>query len=260
MSRRFALTATPDQTAAFLGLAELEDFPARYNIAPTQPILMTVAGLPRPPGSNLTARQALLVRWGLIPAWVKDVSDFPLLFNARSEDVAEKASFRAAMRHRRALVPASGFYEWRKENPRKAGGQKGQAYWIAPKHGGVVAFAGLMETYAEPGGSEMDTGAILTVHANSDIAHIHDRMPVVIEREDFDRWLDCRTLEPRDVADLLRPARLDFFEAIPVSDLVDKVANTGPEIQERVVLKAGPKPDAAKRQMPGADDGQMTLF
>ncbi|TIL77318.1 MAG: SOS response-associated peptidase, partial [Mesorhizobium sp.] len=81
--------------------------------------------------------------------------------------------------------------------------------------------------------SEMDTGAILTVNANADIAHIHDRMPVVIDPQDFARWLDCRTLEPRDVADLLRPAQLDFFEAVPVSDLLNKVANTGPEIQER---------------------------
>ncbi len=104
MSRRFALTATPDQTAAFLGLAELEDFPARYNIAPTQPILMTVAGLPRPPGSNLPDRQAMLVRWGLIPAWVKDISDFPLLFNARSEGAGGKGL--VSCRH--APPPRSG--------------------------------------------------------------------------------------------------------------------------------------------------------
>lgn len=123
MCGRFALTATPDQTAAFLGLDGVEDFPARYNIAPTQPILMAMAAGQRAPGSNLPDRRALLVRWGLIPAWVKDTRNFPLLFNARSEEAAEKASFRAAMRHRRALVPASGFYEWRKQ----AGG-KGKPY------------------------------------------------------------------------------------------------------------------------------------
>ncbi|AZN99036.1 SOS response-associated peptidase [Mesorhizobium sp. M9A.F.Ca.ET.002.03.1.2] len=253
MCGRFALTATPDQTAAFLGLAELEDFPARYNIAPAQPVLMAVAGLPQAPGSNLPDRQPMLVRWGLIPAWVKDTRAFPLLFNARSEGATEKASFRTAMRHRRALVPASGFYEWH-----QSGGRRGQPYWVRPKHGGLVAFAGLIETYAEPGGSEMDTGAILTVNANADIAHIHDRMPVVIDPRDFARWLDCRTLEPRDVADLLRPAQLDFFEAVPVSDLVNKVGNTGPEIQERGVV--GPEPEKARRQKPGADDSQMTLF
>lgn len=253
MCGRFALTATPDQTADFLGVPGLDEFPARYNIAPTQPILMALAGIPQAPGSNLPDRQSMLVRWGLIPTWVKDTREFPLLINARSEGAVEKASFRAAMRHRRALVPASGFYEWQ-----QAGGKKGQPYWIRPKHGGLVAFAGLIETYAEPGGSEMDTGAILTVGANAGIAHIHDRMPVVIHPQDFARWLDCRTLEPRDVADLLQPAQPDFFEAIPVSDLVNKVANTGPEIQERGVV--GPVVEKAKRQKPGADDSQMTLF
>jgi putative SOS response-associated peptidase YedK len=253
MCRRFALTATPDRAAAFLGLPELEDFPPRYNIAPTQPVLMAIAGLPRAPGSNQPDRQPMLVRWGLIPTWVKDTREFPLLFNARSEGAAEQASFRAAMRHRRALVPASGFYEWR-----QSGGKRGQPYWVRPKLGGLVAFAGLVETYAEPGGSEMDTGAILTVNANSDIAHIHDRMPVVIDPQDFTRWLDCRTLEPRDVADLLRPAKLDFFEAVPVSDLVNKVANTGPEIQQRGVVR--PEPEKARRRKPGADDSQMSLF
>ncbi len=242
MCGRFALTATPDQTAAFLGLAELEEFPARYNIAPTQPVLMALAGPQGMPRSNPP-----------IPAWVKDTREFPLLINARSEGAAQKASFKTAMRHRRALVPASGFYEWR-----QAGGRKGQPYWIRPRRGGLVAFAGLIETYAEPGGSEMDTGAILTTSANAALSHIHDRMPVVIGEQDFARWLDCRTQEPRDVADLLRPVEPDFFEAIPVSDLVNKVANTGPEIQERGEVE--PEPQKVKRQKPGVDEDQMTLF
>lgn len=264
MCGRFALTAAADQTAAFLGLAGLEEFPARYNIAPTQPILMAMAGPQPAPGSNLPARRAQLVRWGFIPAWVKDTRGFPLLINARSESAAEKASFRTAMRHRRTLVPASGFYEWKPQ----PGGRKGQAYWIRPRRGGLVAFAGLMETYAEPGGSEIDTGAILTTAANGAIAHIHERMPVVVRPEDFERWLDCRTLEPRDVLDLMRPAEPDFFEAVPVSDLVNKVANTGPEIQERME-EAGAAQDPAKegparrgegRGKPDADSGQMSLF
>jgi len=167
MCGRFALTATPDQTATFLGLAELDEFPARYNIAPTQPILAVLSAGPQAPGSNRPDRMALLVRWGLIPAWVKDTRGFPLLFNARSEGAAEKASFRAAMRHRRALVPASGFYEWQ-----QAAGRRGQPYWVRPKRGGLVAFAALVETYAEPGGSEMDTCAIMTTSANADIAHV----------------------------------------------------------------------------------------
>jgi putative SOS response-associated peptidase YedK len=122
----------------------------------------------------------------------------------------------------------------------------------------VLAFAGLIETYAEPGGSEMDTGAIITTEANAGIAHIHDRMPVMIEERDFARWLDCRTQEPRDVLDLLKPAEPDFFEAVPVSDLVNKVASTGPEIQERGIVS--PQAEKPRRQMPGADENQMSLF
>ena len=122
-------------------------------------------------------------------------------------------------------------------------------------------FAALVETYAEPGGSEMDTGAILTTNANGDLAGIHERMPVVIAPQDFARWLDCRRQEPRDVADLLRPADPGFFEAIPVSEAVNKVGNGEPSIQERHVAPvAAAEPEKAKRRKPGASDGQMTLF
>lgn len=214
-------------------MLELGIFPPRYNIAPTQPVLTVIAAPPREPGSNLPDRQAVLARWGLIPGWAKNPNDLPLLFNARSETAAEKAAFRAAMRHRRALIPASGFYEWKREK-----GRTGQAYWVRPREGGLVAFAGLMETWLEPGGSEIDTAAILTTAANADVAAIHDRMPVVIQPQDFSRWLDCRSNEPRDVADLLSPAEPGFFEAIPVSSAVNKVANTAPEIQERVDVVA----------------------
>ncbi len=257
MCGRFALTARTDQTAAFLGLAELEDFPPRYNIAPTQPVLAVLSSGPREPFSNRPDRIALLVRWGLIPTWVKDTRDFPLLFNARSEGIAEKASFRAAIRHRRALIPATGFYEWRKQS----NGGKGQPYWVRPKRGGLIAFAAVLETYAEPGGSEMDTGAIVTTSANADIAHIHERMPVVIQPQDFARWLDCRGREPRDVADIMKPVQPGFFEALPVSDLVNKVANTGPEIQELAEILPASEPERKKRRTNGdADDTQMTLF
>lgn len=257
MCGRFALTATPDQTAAFAGLAELDDFPARYNIAPTQPILTVTAGEPRAPGSNLPDRRALLVRWGLIPAWVKDPRDFPLLINARSESASAKASFKVAMRHRRVLIPASGFYEWR-----RSGSNLLQAYWVRPRRGGLVAFAGLMETWSEPGGSEIDTGAILTTTANADVAHVHDRMPVVIEPDDFSAWLDCRGREPRDVACLLHPAQEGLFEAVPVSDRVNKVANVGPDVQEPIDPAAQPatsRASAAKANR-NVSDGQMSLF
>lgn len=254
MCGRFSLLQSPDDVEAFFSLTGIDDFPPRYNIAPTQPVLVVVAGMPREPGSNRSDREAHLARWGLLPSWVKDPRDFPLLINARAETAAEKASFRAAMRHRRALIPASGFYEWRRD---KATGQS-QAYWIRPAAGGVVGFGALAETWNSPDGSELDTAAILTTRASPSIAFIHDRMPVTIMPEDFARWLDCRTQEPRDVADLLAPAPDGFFEAIPVSDKVNKVANTTPDIQDCVEPKAFPVDE--KPAAPPRDDGQMKLF
>jgi putative SOS response-associated peptidase YedK len=253
MCGRFALTATPEEIEAMFALLEIGAFPPRYNIAPTQPVLMVMAGERQEPGANRPDRRSLLVRWGFIPAWAKDTKTFPLLINARAETAIEKAAFRNAMRHRRALIPATGFYEWKRD-----GKNRPQPYWVRPKHGGVVAFGALMEMYAEPGGSEIDTGAILTTNASADITHIHDRMPVVIQPEDFSRWLDCRTQEPRDVADLMSPADEDFLEAVPVSDLVNKVANTGPELQRRVEPAAAVAAQPA-RKVPGRAD-QLTLF
>lgn len=210
--RAFDLTITPARHAA------------RYNIAPTQPMLTIIA-------DGAGTRVPLLVRWGLIPSWVDDPADFTLLLNARSETAATKPSFRNAMRHRRTLIPASGFYEWR----RYAGGS--QPYWVRPRDGGVIGFAGLMETYADPNGSEIDTGCIVTTEANETFAPIHHRLPVVIQPQDFDTWLNCRTSEPRDVQHLMRPVQDDFFEAIPVGSAVNKVANAGPDIQAPVEVK-----------------------
>ncbi len=232
MCGRFALTATPEELLELFGLLEAEGFPARFNIAPTQPIIVIVASDRPEPGSNLPERKAVLVRWGFTPGWVKDPSKFPLLINARAETAIGKAAFRAAMRHRRVLVPASGFYEWRR--PVKGSREASQAFWVRPKKGRIVAFAGLMETWSSADGSEVDTAAILTTDANRAVSHIHDRMPVVIQPEDFSRWLDCKSQEPREVADLMVPAAEDYFEAIPVSDKVNKVGNTGPELQDEV--------------------------
>lgn len=261
MCGRYALTATAEDVLEFLSVAMIEDFPARFNIAPTQPILVLVEGEAGAPGSNQPKRRAMLARWGFTPGWVKDPRDFPLLINARSETAIGKASFRAAMRHRRILIPASGFYEWHR--PEKGSKEKSQAYWVRPKHGKMVAFAGLMETWASADGSEVDTACILTAAANPLFAPIHDRMPVVIPPEEFSRWLDCKTQEPREVADLMTSPPEDLFEVIAVSDRVNKVANTGPEVQDPVDLsRPAPAPRAikAKAASRNGDGGQMDLF
>lgn len=249
MCGRFALTQAPIVVEEHFAASGVDAFPPRYNIAPTQPIMVVGPAPTREAGSNLPLRHAFLVRWGFIPGWVKDVKQFPMLINARSETAAEKASFRAAMRHRRVLIPASGFYEWR-----KLPGKRTQPYWIRPRHGGVFAFGGLIETYSEPGGSEIDTGAILTTAATGELAAIHDRAPVVVMPEDYTRWLDCITQEPRDVSDIMRPSQPDFFEAIPVSDKVNKVANVGPDLQDKVA-----EPPVTPRASVKRDD-QLSLF
>ena len=253
MCGRYALTATPEDILEFLSVIEIDDFPSRYNIAPTQPILLVTATDRQAPGSNLPERQAVLARWGFLPGWVKDPKEFPLLINARAETATGKASFRAAMRHRRVLIPATGFYEWHR--PANEEGGKAQAYFIRPKSGGIIAFAGLMETWSSADGSEVDTAAILTTRANALIGSIHERMPVVIDPQDFARWLDCKTQEPREVADLMKPAQEDLFEMIPVSDRVNKVSNMGPDVQTPVEPVLAPKPVTLKK-----DAGQLSLF
>lgn len=252
MCGRFALSERPEAVAEAFGLSELEGFPPRYNIAPGQPILVVASGEVPARGSNDSGRRALLVRWGFVPGWVKDPGAFSMLINARGETAAEKPSFRAAMRHRRVLVPATGFYEWRRTGGK--GGER-EPFWLRPRHGGVIALAALMETWASADGSEFDTAAIVTAQANATLKPIHDRMPVVIAPEHFSRWLDCRTQEPRDVADLLRPAPDDFFEAISVSDRVNRVGSEGAELLEPV--ERAPKVAPAKRK---PDNGQLSLL
>lgn len=248
MCGRFALTHTDDDVRAFLSLGKLGVFVERYNIAPTQPIL--TVGL-----SAQGERAPELVRWGLIPQWVADPENFTLIINARSETAATKPSFKSAMRHRRILIPASGFYEWHRPDDKT---QPKQAYWIRPNHGGLICFAGLAETWMGKDGTEIDTGCILTTQSNAQIGNIHHRMPVIIPPEEFDRWLDCKTQEPRDVADLLAPAADGFFDATPVGDAVNKVANTGPDIQEPG--EAQPPQPAKRPAKPSKDDNQFELF
>lgn len=221
MCGRYALTATPEEVRAVFGYVDMPNFPPRYNVAPTQPVAIV--------RMERGERRFALVRWGLVPAWVKDPRSFALLFNARAEGAADKPAFRAAMRYRRCLLPVSGFYEWR----RLPGGGK-QAFWIRPRGGGLLALAGLWETWSDRDGSEVDTAAILTTAANAVLAPVHDRMPVIIAPADFSRWLGAPEVTPAEVADLLHPPSDTLLEAIPVSDRVNAARNEGPELQTPV--------------------------
>ncbi|WP_321342507.1 SOS response-associated peptidase [Breoghania sp.] len=249
MCGRYSLTASPEEVRALFGYEEQPNFPPRYNIAPTQPIAIV--------RKELGASHFALARWGLMPGWVKDPASFSLLINARAETAAEKPAFRGSMRHHRCLVPATGFYEWR-----KMGDGPKQPYWIAPREGGIVAFAGLWSDWSGADGSQVDTAAILTTAANATLKPIHHRMPAVIAPADFERWLDCANGEPRHVQDLLKPPPDDLFHAVPVSTRVNAVRNDDPGIQQEVENPAtmAPAPKPARKKKPKDDDGQLDLL
>jgi len=199
------------------------------------------------------------MRWGLLPSWVKDPDDFPLLINARAEGIAQKPSFRAAFKRRRCLVPASGFYEWQ-----AAGGNTKQPYWIRPENGGLIAFAGLWETWIGADGSEIDTAAIVTREANATLQPVHHRMPVLIEPADFDLWLP-ESADPKAAEMLLRAAADETLVAVPVATRVNRVANDDASLWEPVD-PASPdttepaKPAARETRKSKTGDGQADLF
>ena len=223
MCGRFVLKALPEEVQALFGYLDGEPFPPRYNIAPTQPIAVV--------RQQHDARRFALVRWGLVPPFVEDPRKFSLLINARTEGIMEKNAFKNAMRYRRCLVPASGFYEWRKgrglESPKGAK----QPYWVRPRQGNLIAFAGIWETWSDRDGGEIDSGCIVTTAANETLAPIHDRMPVIIPQSGFNTWLNGDT---GDALALLKPAPADALEAVPVSDRVNKADNDDPGLIEPV--------------------------
>jgi putative SOS response-associated peptidase YedK len=256
MCGRYAITSAPEALRALFGYEEQPNFPPRYNVAPTQPIAIVrlVDG----------KRHFALVRWGLIPSWVKDPKTFSLLINARAESVTDKPAFRAAMRRRRCLIPADGFYEWKREGERK------QPFFIRLKAGGPMAFAGLFETWCGPDGEEIDTAAIVTTRANRTLGAIHERMPVILRPEAFELWLDSTNVDEKTAAALLAPASDNLLEAYPISPAVNRTANDNPSLIEPIDVAAAqlqrptPKSSAApKRSAPRKspeDDGQSSLF
>ncbi len=250
MCGRYTITSAPEAIRALFRYQEQPNFPARFNIAPTQPIpiVRVVDG----------KRQFALMRWGLLPSWVKDPKAFTLLINARGETVASKPAFRAAMKRRRCLIPADGFYEWQ-----AVGGRK-QPFYVRAKSGAPFAFAGLWETWTGPNGEELETAAIVTTRANRTLSPIHDRMPVVIPPDAFDLWLNCVEVDATTASALIQPAPENFFEAYPVSTHVNRVANDDPKLVEPLVAgaeqEAAPKPTAKRVKRAKKDSGQGALF
>jgi len=252
MCGRYAVTSAAEAIRTLFGYAEQPEFPPRYNIAPTQPIAIVrlVNG----------KRQFALVRWGLLPSWVQDPRSFSLLINARGESVMDKPAFKAAMKYRRCLVPADGFYDW------KASGTRRQPYYVRAKSGQPLAFAGLWETWIGPNGEELETAAIVTTRANRTLADIHERMPVIVPPDAFDLWLNCTAVDAETAATLIAPAPEDLLEAFEVSSAVNRTANDHPQLVEpNSATEPEPVPKrtaAAGRRSARArkDDGQGVLF
>lgn len=185
----YSLTRKPEEIRALFQHVDEPDFPPRAHVAPGQPI----AAVRMENG----ARRFALLRWGFIPSWVKEVKPGKPLINARGETVLEKPSFRNAMRRRRCLVPADGYYEWSGEEGRKT------PYSVQRKDKGLFALAGLWEHWMGADGSEIETAVLMTIAPNAELAAIHDRMPVIIEVKDHEKWL---TGEVEEAAQLIRPA------------------------------------------------------
>jgi putative SOS response-associated peptidase YedK len=255
MCGRYAITSAPEALRALFGYAEQPNFPARYNIAPTQPIAIVrlVEG----------QREFALVRWGFLPSWVKDPNAFSLIINARGESICDKPAFRAAMKRRRCLIPADGFYEWQ-----ASGKGPKQPFYIRARSGKPMAFAGLWETWEGPNGEEVDTAAIVTTRANRTLSPLHDRMPVIIAPDAFDLWLNCGEVDALTAEALIAPAPDDLLEAWPVSTAVNRTANDNAALILPLDLTAAPAPMPPKpkvaarlrvRRAP-SDDGQGALF
>lgn len=225
MCGRFTLRAPEGVVAEQFSLLALPPFTARFNIAPTQP----VAVVRMAPEGGGPRRELVWLHWGLIPSWAKDPKIGGRMINARAETAPEKPAYRAAFRRRRCLVAADGFYEWQ-----GTGGRK-RPYFIRMRNDRPFAMAGLWEHWTSPDGTEIPSCTLLTTTANDRIRSIHDRMPVILSPDDYDRWMDPAEQRPEAVAPLLRPYPSDAMEAYPVSTYVNKPTNDDPHCIERVV-------------------------
>jgi len=217
MCGRFTLTVSPATLSGLFKAEWSSPFKPRYNIAPTQqsPVVRIS------PADN--SLHIDLLKWGLIPSWAKDASIGNHMINARSETVDQKPSFRTALKHRRCIVPASGFYEWQ-----EVGGKKHPLY-IKLKDSSLMMFAGIWDHWKNPDGEVIESFSILTTVTNELIQPLHDRMPVILTPEDKDIWLDTQVADPEQLKLLFQPYQSDLMEMYQISDLVNSPRNDNPE-------------------------------
>lgn len=249
MCGRYTLIDLAQFTAYFPWIIPADEGPpARYNVAPSQAVPV-VLNRPEP--------RIGYVHWGLIPPWADDPAIGNRMINARAESLDEKPAFRHALRRRRCLVPASGFFEWRKNSD----GTKTPLY-IRRSDGRPMAFAGLWEVWHSPDGTEVPSCTIITTDSNELILPIHNRMPVILKEEDYRRWLDSLERQPSEVMDLLAPYPAERMLAEPVSRVVNDPKHDTPDCIEPLVEdeQARALPPAKRSRPKNSGDQQKGLF
>ena len=216
MCGRFALKNPTKELQAYYQTTNTVEYAARYNIAPSLPVI-TIHGTPE--------KQRLMepMRWGLVPSWAKDPAIGNKMINARGETVDEKPSYRASFKRKRCIIPASGFFEWHT--------QTREPYYFSPKEG-FFSFAGLWDKWTSPDGSELLSCTIITTEGNQTLKPIHDRMPVILNKEALEAWLSD-TLEVSLLKSYLKPYDDSLIQSWPVDKKVNNPANNYQELLER---------------------------
>ncbi|MGH9105551.1 MAG: SOS response-associated peptidase [Acidimicrobiales bacterium] len=223
MCGRTTSTMSRDLVAKMLQVDQVqtEELPARWNIAPTQPVYGAVT-------ARSTQRQLRSLRWGLVPNWARDLRAGSRMINARAETLAQRPAYREALMTRRALLPFSGFYEWQKSGLDRAGPV--QPFYFHCRGGEPLVFAGLWDTWCGAEGQKTETCTIITTPANKFMAPVHNRMPAILSPNDWDEWLLPGPLSAQRAEHLLAPAPEGLLVAYPVGLAVNDVRNDSPEL------------------------------
>lgn len=221
MCGRFTSLLSPEIIAANYGVTAPLVLKTSFNIAPSQSVMAI-----RQQADGM--REATFVRWGLIPFWAKESSIGNKLINARCETVADKPSFRSAIRHSRCIVPVSGFFEW------EATAKGKLPHYVTMKNGSPLSFAGIWESWKDPDGGTLESCALLTTEANSLMVTIHERMPVILRQADFDLWLDQTMHDPDELQKLYHPFQAELMQEWPVSTIVNSPAHNSEECIHRI--------------------------
>jgi putative SOS response-associated peptidase YedK len=251
MCGRYASSRKPEDLVEEFGVDRVdvaEPLEPDYNVAPTKDVYAVFDRLPRGAGPEARPQRRLAsVSWGLVPSWAKDRTIGSRMINARVETLASKPAFKRAFSMRRCLLPADGYFEWYPTSElTRAGKPRKQPFFIRPTDGGILAMAGLYEIWRDQTVADKDapgaflwTATVITTTAEDPLGHIHDRMPMLVEPERYDDWLDATTTDVDDLRSLLVPAAPGRLEAYPVSTEVNHVANNGPLLVEPLPVDDG---------------------